>query len=194
MHRAQLRLIVVLLVVVALGWVGYRVSGVMGSRPPDDVGTVLRLLPDAAQRLQDFQRVKLEDGHVVWELSAHEAQYFEEGHRAVVKGPEMTFYSDGVKEGRLAAEEGNVVFNGTDLQTVELRVAVRVEGEGYVVETEAATYDRERDVIVAPGAVRIVGRNLTILGTEMEIAVSTNKMTLHRDVHVTLATTDAEGS
>jgi lipopolysaccharide assembly outer membrane protein LptD (OstA) len=99
-----------------------------------------------------------------------------------------------VKEGRLAAEEGNVVFNGTDLQTVELRVAVRVEGEGYVVETEAATYDRERDVIVAPGAVRIVGRNLTILGTEMEIAVSTNKMTLHRDVHVTLATTDAEGS
>lgn len=194
MHRAQLRLIVVVLAVAGLGWVGFRVSGVLRNRPPEDVGTVLRLLPDAAQRLQDFQRVKLEDGNVVWELSAHEAQYFEDGNRAVVKGPEMTFYSDGVKEGSLAAEEGKLVFDGTDLQTVEMRVAVRVEGKGYVVETEAATYDRDRDVIVAPGAVRIVGSNLTILGSEMEIVVSTNKMTLHRDVHVTLATTDAKGS
>jgi LPS export ABC transporter protein LptC len=194
MQRAQLRLIVVVLAVVSLGWVGYRVSRVLNARRQDDVGSALRLLPDAVQRLQDFQRVKLEDGRVVWELSAREAQYFEDGHRAVIKGPEMTFYTDGVKEGRLAAEEGSVIFDGADLRTVEMRVGVRVEGSGYVVETESATYERERDRIVAPGAVRIVGRNMTVRGSEMEIAVSEQKMTLRRDVRVTFSNANGHDS
>jgi len=193
MQRTQLRLVAVTLVAASLAWIGYRVADTMSRRRHDAVGDILPIVPDAAQRLQDFHRVKLENGRLAWELRAREAQYFEEEQRAVVRQPEMIFYSDGEERARLRGAEGRLVFDGTDLQTVDLEGAVRVDGDGFVVETELATYDRDRDIVTAPGAVRIVGRTLTVLGSEMEIAVSTRHMTLRRDVHVTVAN-EANGS
>jgi LPS export ABC transporter protein LptC len=187
MQRAQLRLIAVTLVVASLAWIGYRVADTMSRRRHDAVGDVLQMVPDAAQRLQDFHRVKLENGRLAWELRAREAQYFEEEQRAVVREPQMIFYSDGEERARLRGSEGRLVFDGTDLQTVALEGAVRVDGDGFVVETDVATYDRDRDLVTAPGAVRIVGQDLTVLGSEMEIAVSAQRMTLRRDVRVTVA-------
>lgn len=195
MQRAQLRLIAVTLVVASLAWIGYRVADTMSRRRHDAVGDALQIVPDAAQRLHDFHRVKLENGRLAWELRAREARYFEEEQRAVVEKPEMIFYSDGEERARLRGAEGRLVFDGTDLLTVDLEGAVRVDGDGFVVETELATYDRDRDIVTAPGAVRIVGRRLTVLGSEMEIAVSARRMTLRRDVRVTLANrSDSAGS
>ena len=195
MQRTQLRLVAVTLVAASLAWIGYRVADTMSRRRHDAVGDILPIVPDAAQRLQDFHRVKLENGRLAWELRAREAQYFEEEQRAVVRQPEMIFYSDGEERARLRGAEGRLVFDGTDLQTVDLEGAVRVDGDGFVVETELATYNRDRDIVSAPGAVRIVGRTLTVLGNEMEIAVSTRRMTLRRDVHVTVANeTNGSGS
>jgi len=187
MQRTQLRLIAVTLVVASLSWIAYRVADTMSRRRHDVVGDALQIVPDAAQRLQDFHRVKLENGRLAWELRAREAQYFEEEQRAVVQGPEMIFYSDGEERARLRGAEGRLVFDGTDLVSVDLEGAVRVDGDGFVVETELATYERDRDIVTAPGAVRIIGRELTVLGSEMEIAVSTQRMTLRRDVRVTVA-------
>jgi LPS export ABC transporter protein LptC len=194
MQRAQLRLMVVTLAAASLVWIGYHVAEVLKSQRHDVVGRAPGLYPEAAQRLEDFQRVKVEDGNVVWELSAREAHYFADGDRAVVQQPEMVFYEDGVEKARLASEEGNISFNGTDLQSVEMRTSVRVEGAGYVVETDNATYERERDVIVAPGAVRIVGDRLTLVGSKMEVGVSTRRLTLLGDVRVTLASSNGHRS
>jgi LPS export ABC transporter protein LptC len=194
MQRAQLRLIVLALAVASLAWIGYRVADMLANRRQDAVDTALRLLPDAAQRLQEFRRVKLEHGRRVWELSAQEAQYFDDAQQAVVRGPEMVFYTDGQEKARLSGEEGRLTFEGTDLRVVEMRGGVRVEGAGYVLETGVATYERARDVVVAPGSVRIAGHNLTVQGNEMEISVAARVLTLHRDVHVTLANPDGNGS
>jgi LPS export ABC transporter protein LptC len=192
MQRTQLRLVVVTLVVSSLAWIGYRVADTMSRRRHDAVGDVLQILPDAAQRLQDFHRVKLENGRLEWELRAREAQYYEEEHRAVVQQPEMIFYSDGEERARLQGAEGRLVFDGTDLLTVELRGGVRVQGDGFVLETDLAAYDRDRDVITAPGPVHIDGRDLTVLGQQMEIAVSSQLLTLRRDVRVTVRPKDDE--
>lgn len=194
MQRTQVRFLVATLVAASLVWIGYRVAGTVARQRHDVVGTALRILPDAAQRLQDFHRVKLENGRMVWELRAREAHFFEEDNRALIQRPEMIFYTDGEQRARLRGDEGHVILDGTDLQTVELTGSVRVEGDGYVLETHRAVYERERDVIVAPGSVRIVGKNLTVQGDELEVAVSTNHLTLRRDVHVTLTNRDGQGS
>ena len=187
MQRRQLRLAVFMIASASLAWIGYRVADVLSDRRQETAVPALRLLPDAAQRLQDFRRVKLERGRTVWELSAREAQTFDGEDRAVVRGPEMVFYSDDVEKGRLSGEEGHLTFDGSDLRSVEMRGRVRVEGAGYVMETDVALYERDRDVIVAPGAVRIAGHNLTVHGSEMEIAISERLLTLRRNVTVTLA-------
>jgi len=190
MQRTQLRLIVVTLAVASLAWIGYRVADTLTNRRQPAVGGALRLLPEAAQRLHEFRRVKLEHGHTVWQLSAREAQYFEEGQRAVVREPEMVFYAEGEENGRLAGYKGSLRFDGTDQRSVEMSGGVRVEGSGYVLETDKATYERDRDTIMAPGAVRISGHNLAVSGSDMEISMSDRRMTLHRDVRVTLTNAD----
>ena len=194
MQHAQLRLILVTVAVASLAWIGYRVADTLRNRREQPLGSALRLLPDAALRLHDFRRVKLEDGRAVWEVSAREAQYFEDGNRAVVRRPEMVFYADGGDKARVAGGEGSLSFDGADLRSVELHGGVHVEGSAYVIETEAATYERDRDVIIAPGTVRISGRNLEVQGNEMEVFVSTRRLTLHRDVCVTLTSPDGHKS
>lgn len=190
MQRAQVRVLVVTLVAASLAWIAYRVTDTVTRRRPDLVMDALRLLPDAAQRLQDFHRVKLENGRMIWELRAQEAQLFEEEHRAVVQGPEMIFYGDGTERGRVRGDEGVLILDGAEIESVELRGAVRVEGDGYVLETEQATYVRARDVIVAPGAVRISGKRLAAAGDQMEIDVSDRRLVLRGTVRVTLAGRD----
>ena len=44
-----------------------------------------------------------------------------------------------------------------------------------------------RGDFVAPGSVRIVGGRVTLLGSKMEIGVSTRRLTLLGDVRVTMA-------
>lgn len=194
MQRAQLRLIVVTLVATSLMWIGYRVAGTIVRRRHAPVGATLQILPNAAQRLEDFHRVKLENGNMVWELRAKEAQYFEGDESAIVREPRMIFYVDGEERTRLSGDVGHLTFDGTDLRSVEVRGEVSVEGDGYVLQTERATYEHDRDVIIAPGAVRIAGGNLTVHGDEMEVTVSTRRLTLHRNVHVTVASPDGDGS
>jgi len=194
MQRTQLRLIVVTLALASLAWVCYRVADTLTNRRQRAGGSVLRLLPDAALRLHDFQRVKLEHGRTVWQLSAREAQYFEEGNRAVVKEPQMVFYAEGGEKASIAGEEGNLSFDGKDLRSVEMCGMVRVEGSGYVLETDSATYERDRDVIMAAGPVRILGHNLAVRGSDMEISVSTHRLTLQHEVHVTLTNADGNRS
>jgi LPS export ABC transporter protein LptC len=193
MQRTHVRFLVVALVVASLVWIGYRVAGTIGRQRHGPVGTALGILPDAAQRLRDFHRVKLENGRMVWELRAQEAHVFEEDHRAVVRHPEMIFYTDGEQRARLRGDEGRVVLDGVELEAVELSGNVQVEGDGYQLETAKATYKRGNDVIVAPGDVRIAGKNLTVEGRDLEVAVSTRRLTLKRDVHVTLTKRDGQG-
>jgi LPS export ABC transporter protein LptC len=193
MQRVQLRLIVVTLVAASLVWIGYRVADTV-SRRQDIVDSAPQILPNAAQRLEDFHRVKLEHGALAWELRAKEAQYFDDDSVAVVHDPEMIFYSDGTEQARLRGKEGHLTFDGQDMTSVELRGAVVVEGSGYVLETEQATYHRDRDVINAPGAVRITSDTMTVLGTEMDIVVSSRLMTLHRDVRVTITNAGGDES
>lgn len=194
MQRAQLRLIVVTLVAVSVAWIVFRVTDTIMRRRHAAVGAALQILPEAAQRLEDFHRIKLENGKMVWELRAREAQYFEGDQSAVVLGPRMIFYTDGEERARLSGAEGHLTFDGTDLVSVEVRGAVSVEGDGYVVQTEQATYNHGRDAIVAPGAVRIAGGNLTVRGEGMNVAVSALRLTLQRNVHVTVAKPDGHGS
>jgi LPS export ABC transporter protein LptC len=191
MRRARLRLFVLALVVAALGWIAYRVvADVVALRRSDLVNTALQLVPDAAQRIEDFRRVKLQDGQPVWEISAREAQYFESDQRVVIRNPEMIFYEAGAEKARLHSDKGQLVLDGKELQTVEMQGAVQLEASGLTLRTDAATYMRERDAIVAPGQVTISGPDLTVEGSDMEVTVSTQRLTLRRRVRVTLTNRD----
>jgi len=190
MRRRRLRLVVVGIVVAALAGIGYRAANILARQRERAASGYINLFPEAEQRLKDFRRVKLQQGRMVWELSAREAQYDEDAKRAAVRGPEITFFADGEERGRLRGERGSVTFQGGDIGTVEMQGRVRVEARKYVVEADKATYDRASDLIVAPGPVSIRSGSVRVEGTEMKIKVSTHHLTIAHEVHATLIQDD----
>src|SRR5262245_45000028 len=96
MRRTRLRAALLLVVAAGLGGIAHLVSRNMVVRRTDLLRELERdVLPEVAQRIQNFRRVKVEGGRTMWQITAKDAQYFEKTHQIVVREPEMTFFMDG---------------------------------------------------------------------------------------------------
>src|SRR5262249_21741341 len=117
MQRTRLRAALLLVVGAALLGIGYLVSrNVVAHRgnPLAELGA--DFLPQVAQRIQNFRRVKVEHGRMVWEINAKDAQFFEAENQIVVVEPKVTFFMK--EEGRqahLRGNEGRITLAGHEL-------------------------------------------------------------------------------
>ena len=145
------------------------------------------LLPQVAQRIQNFRRTKMKDGKAVWEITAQDAQYFEAEHAIVVREPRLTvFLEDGARRAHIAGAEGHLVLDGRELRSLTLRGAVSVRLDDLELNTEEATYDRARDLITSAAEVTVRGRLLDVRGRGMEVEVGPQLVRLLEQVHTTV--------
>jgi LPS export ABC transporter protein LptC len=147
---------------------------------------VVNILPGVAQRIQNFHRVKIEDGRKVWEVSAREARYREGDGTVRVEDPVVQLFFEDGREISLRGSSGVVFLDGRELRRIEVEGGIAVTVGDYVLSTEQATYEAERDVVVAPGAVHIQGGGLDLRGEQMEVEVATQRLRLAARVHMTL--------
>src|SRR5881296_3936400 len=126
MRRKRVRTALLIVVSAALGGIGYLVSrNVVAHRanPLEELGR--DLLPQVAQRIQNFRRVKVENGRTVWEITARDAQYFEQDDQIVVVEPRMTFFmKDDGRVAHLSGAEGRITMAGHDVRMLTVRGAV----------------------------------------------------------------------
>jgi len=188
MRRKRLRAALLLVVAAALGGIGYLVSRTVAARRGDPLRELgADFLPQVAQRIQNFRRVKVDKGRTVWEITAAEAQYFQETDEIVVREPRMTlFMKDSGRECRVSGTEGRLTLDGRELRALTLRGAVDVRIDDMQLETSQATYDRARDLITSSELVTIRGRTLEVHGRGMEISVGPQQVKLLDDVHTTV--------
>lgn len=147
---------------------------------------ILDVLPDVAQRIQNFHRVKVEDGRKVWEVSAAEAQYREGEGAVAVRQPSVTLYLRDGRQVSLRGANGTVFLEGKELRRVEVEGDIDVQLGEYALSTERAAYEADRDLVVAPGAVQIRGKGLDLHGEGMEVEVNAQHMRLMQNVQMTL--------
>jgi len=185
MRRTRLRAALLVVVAVALVAIGYQVSrSIIGRRAQTwhDLGA--DFLPQAAQHIRNFRRVKVENGRTVWEITAQDATYFEKQDEVVVREPRVTlFVADGGRQTHIAGTEGRLALDGREVRTLTLRGTVVVQLDDLKLVTDEATYDRARDLIRAPGTVTITGQTLDVRGRGMEFEIAPQKMRLLDDVH-----------
>jgi LPS export ABC transporter protein LptC len=185
--RNRLRLLVVTLIVALVGaGVALLVRDVREQRRSKLEVELLDILPQVAQRIQDFRRVKVEDGRKVWEVSARDAQYYEEQGLVVVKEPLVAFYLKDGRQVALSGREGKVHLVERELDRVDLQGNIEVRLGEYQLRARAAYYDRATDTIVAPGVVRIAGEALELEGEGMEVQVAEQRLRLQDKVRMTL--------
>lgn len=180
------QLVVALVVLSVLGLVG----GVAATRmtrtrlEQELARQAVDLLPDVAQRIQNFHRMKVDKGRKVWEVAAREARYHADENMVVVTEPSVAFFFEDGRSVALTGREGRVRLDGHELDHVDLEGEIQIQFGDYSMRTDSARYDREGDIIVAPGHVSITGRELDLQGEQLELDLSTQRMRLHDNVRV----------
>ena len=174
-------------VAAALGGIGLATWQNVRARQPRTVADLgADFLPDVAQHLQTFKRVKLKDGKAVWEVKAEDARYLD-GGEVIVRKPEVIFYiDDGARRARLVGAEGRLTLQGKELSAVTLEGDVVLVLDDLEFRTEQARYDHAADRIAAPGLVTIHGKTLDVRGHGMEVDVTPRRVRLLGDVHTVL--------
>lgn len=146
----------------------------------------LDILPDVAQRIRNFHRVKVEEGRKVWEVSAREAQYYEDEGVVSVEEPKVELFFEEGRTVAFSGRTGRVLLDGKDLSSVEVRGDIEVKFAGYEMRTDFARYDVAAEKIVAPGAVHITGEGLELNGEQMEVELPTQRLRVSGDVRMNL--------
>ena len=135
--KARLRIAIFFALIVLLGGMALMVRRAFNTNTQFELAQkALDLVPDAAQRIQDFHRVQVRDGKKEWEIAAAEARYLEDEHKVVVRAPMVRLY---LKDGRsigIRGDEGVVLLDGKELRSVDLSGAVEVTLADYIVRTD----------------------------------------------------------
>jgi len=185
--RKRLRLAVLGSVVFLLGAVGFLVGRSMWRQHKQDLAQkALEFIPGVSQHIRDFHRVKVQDGRKVWEVSADDAQYFEDEKTVVVQAVVVAVY---LRDGRtvgLKGDEGRILLDGRDVKQVDVDGRVEVAVADYTVHTDHATYDQSQRLISTPGAVEISGHALELQGDRMEVDVDAERLRLIHHVAMQL--------
>ncbi len=155
----------------------------------------LDFLPAAAQRIENFRRVKMEGDRKAWEVAAREAQYFEDEQQVAVQAPEMSFYLKG-DQGVVSVrgDQGKLYLSGRDMDRAELQGGIEVHFKDYVVKTDRAVYERAADTVVSPSAVTITGNGLSINGAHMTVEMEAQRFHLEGNVQTVLKRGEAAGA
>jgi LPS export ABC transporter protein LptC len=154
------------------------------------------LLPDVAQRIQNFHRMKVDKGRKVWEVAASEARYLEEESMVVVTEPSVAFFFEDGRSIALTGRQGRVRLDGHELEQVEVEGEIQIQFGDYFIRTDSARYERSEDTIVAPGKVSITGQALDLEGDRLELELGTQRLRLRDNVRVVVrpsSTPTAEG-
>jgi LPS export ABC transporter protein LptC len=179
------RSILLLAIVLSLGGVSYKVAEIVGRAQQEIRANPLKALdylPESTLQIKDFHRSKIEDGRMVWELFGEEASYFKEQKEAVIQKPRFYYYD---KEGEVAETQGDearIYLNEKELERMELRGAIQVSFQGYVLKSEEANYLPAKDQIVLPSRTTVVGDGIAVEGSRMEVELEDKKIRLIQSV------------
>jgi len=188
MQKSRLRVALLAVVAAALTGIGVATWQNVRTRQPRTVADLgSDFLPDVAQHIQSFRRVKVKDGKAVWEVEADDAQYTDNDQQVIVQKPRVTFHLEG--EGRraeLVGAEGRLTLDGKELSAVTIEGDVVLLLDELEFRTDLATYDHAADRIAAPGVVTIRGKTLDVRGNGLEVDVTPKRVRLLHDVHTVL--------
>jgi LPS export ABC transporter protein LptC len=191
MSREQMRFVIALAAIVLLGVIGYHMSATIRAQKESEgkfQEYVKEVVPDAAQRMQNFRRAKIRDGKKVWEIVSNQARYIEEKGEIFVDSPDVTLYlKDGeiltlrCREGHVYMKEGN-----QEVTRMELAGDVEMHLGDYSVKTSTAVYESEGNTISSPDSIQITGRGLSVEGQGYHVDVDEKRLTLIADVRTTV--------
>ena len=184
--RKRRRLILLVVIFLSLGGVGYKVAESIWAMKVNEIRRnplkALDYLPDSALQIKDFRRAKVEDGRKIWELVGDEARYFKDKREAVIKNPKFFYYDSNGETAETTGATAHLFFNERELEKMQLEGGIQVSYQGYVLRSEEAIYLPAHQRIVFPSRALVAGNGLELEGSRMEVELETKKLRMLRNV------------
>ena len=123
--------------------------------------------PESGQQfvLQQFQRSETRDGKKVWEVKAERGSYDPTTNSATLTMAVLEMARKNRDAVVISSDRAQLFLSGTSLKSADLQGnVVLTHAKGTTLRAAQATYDREKNSIMVPGAVEIAGVMLDITG------------------------------
>ena len=186
-HR---RLILLLAIFFSLGGVGYKVAQTLWQQRLREIQKnplkALDYLPEAALKMKDFHRAKIEDGRKIWEIFGDEASYLKDQKQAIITKPRFYYYDKKGETAETTGEMARIYLNENELEKMELQGAIQVTYQGYILKSEEAIYLPGKQRIILPTQTTIISNGFELHGSSMEVELEEKKMRMVRDVKTKL--------
>jgi len=158
-------------------------SSALNKNPQLETGLGVKQKDSSSLQFQQFHRIEVKDGKVIWEVKAKEAKYLVSEGVTHINDSLLSFYkSDGTKiaitskAARLYAEE-----LGVRKAELEGDVLVRI-GEQFEVRSDLAIYDSEKNTILMPEMLAIQGEGFKIEGKNLVVDVEDQHLEIQENV------------
>lgn len=182
LERTQVRRVLIVGVMLALGGIGFLLGRSMVGQQQAKAPAPTDLEPDVTQRIKEFRRVKVKDGRKEWELTAQQAEFFTEQGEVAITGPKLAFYGGEGRDVEVKGRDGRVFLTNGDVQRIELSGGIDVTVGDYFVETDSAVYFQNINSIAAPGEVRLKGSDIALTGQAMLLELGSQRVLFRNGV------------
>lgn len=186
MSRRAWRYLLATILVLALAGLGLSISRRSIPDLVEQSFLATQALPELLQRIRNFHRVIMREGHKVLEVSASEASYFKNDKAIVIVEPKVVFYEGGQRVGEVSASRGRLFLDGTEVLSVEVDGTVLFEIGRLRLMTDNLTYDRATNLIHARGEARVEAAELSLTGTDMTVDMVERGVVIAAGVKMTL--------
>lgn len=169
--------IIVILVVVAAVFVGYR-------RVMNEAGGLAPSLQDGAgMAISSVRQTAVRNGVTEWSLDAVSAEYINAEARAEFTEPAVTFFLEDGGKITMTAARGTV---RTDTNNIRVSGEVVVQDEEIVLKTEALDYDNARRLLFTEVPVALSGAEFDLTADSASLDIRSRQAVLKGNVKGTL--------
>ena len=155
--------------------------------------------PSAAQEdsrfmLDNFRRSEIKNGRKAWEVVAKRGRYSPETQTAQIEEAKVWVYRKDDEVVELTAPHATLFINGNTLDHVDAGGGVKiVHNDQVTITTDTASYDKARNIVIAPGHVTLTSERADIEGDELRADLTSKEVTLARNVTTVIRPVQKDG-
>lgn len=129
---------------------------------------VANVVPGALFHARNFKWTQMKGGQSQWRLSARDASYAKDKTSLALTDAHLAMLSNDGKDVAVSAPHALISLTGNHIHRAHLSGGLTINYGDFVVTTAEATFVPDKDIVTAPGEVKVVGKGLTVTGVGLK--------------------------
>lgn len=122
------------------------------------------LVPGVLLHAHNVSWTQMSGGLSRWHLKARDASYSEDKTSVLLTDAELSMVSKDGKQVEVTAPHAQIAVTGNHINSARLSGGLQIHYGDFVFSTNEATFAPDKDIVSAPGEIKVEGQGLTVTG------------------------------